>query len=245
MRNRFYTFKNVIAADTGATFTNVDVELAEILRRRIAETYPEHGIVIQGEAKNSSNREYCWYIDPLDGSGHFLRNIPVYTVNIAVRHNGETILAAVNHPQTHQLFFAEQGAGAFLNGLKIHVSAQHTLADAFVFLELPEKKFTAQLSGQTFAERMSIVQKLAENVRQLETFRIGAFGQCLVASGAFDAYVDLSGSSQAVSQFASALIVREAGGEIVHIAKPQNGFVQTMMANAALMPMLQKLLTVR
>ena len=65
----------------------------------------------------------------------------------------------------------------------------------------------------------------------METFRIGSFGQCLVASGSFDAYVDLSGTSQALSQAAAQLIIQEAGGELINLAEDNNGFVQVMATN--------------
>lgn len=232
LRNHFYTLKNVVEHESGRLVTNVDIELAKIISQRIADQFSDHDIVIQGGSHLPIKSEFVWYIDPLEGRSHSARNIPVYTVNLALQHQGETILAAVNHSQTHQLFFAEKGAGAYLNGIEISVSPQADLAKAFIFIELPERKFNNQLADETtFDQRMKIVSELVKKAGQVETFRIGSFGQCLVAAGSFDAYIDLSGSSQKTSQLASHLILKEAGAVIVSLKDAKDGFVQIMATN--------------
>ncbi|MAF24971.1 hypothetical protein CL634_05285 [bacterium] len=234
LRNHFYTYKNVYQADVGAYVTNIDLELEETMRRRIKEKFPEHEVVIVGGKDNPSevgaNR---WVIDPLDGSSHFARGVPIYTTTIAFQKDGQTKYAAVNHPQTNQLYFAEQGKGAKLNGTSIKVSKTNKLAKSYVYLELPEKKFADQPSGE-FKKSMSKVDELIASAGQVETFRIGSAGMCLVASGSFDAYVDMSGSSTALGQLAASFILREAGGEITDLKPADNGFVQVVGTNGKL-----------
>jgi len=235
LRNHFYTLKNVVEHESGRLVTNVDLELAEIISQRIADQFPGHEVVIQGGNQSPTKSDFVWYVDPLEGRSHSARNIPVYTVNLALQHKGETILAAVNHSQTHQLFFAEQGAGAYLNGMEISVSPQTDLAKAFIFIELPERKFINQPTDrESFNQRLKIVNQLIDKAGQVETFRIGSFGQCLVAAGSFDAYIDLSGSSQKISQLAAHLILEEAGAQIIHLQEPKDGLVQIMATNSDL-----------
>lgn len=243
LRNHFYTFKNVIEHDRGGVITNVELELADILVKRISSVYPDHAIVVAGNQPAIASSGFSWLIDPLDGSSHFSRNIPIYTVNVALLHDGEVLMGAVNHPQTHQLFFAQRGQGAYLNGIAARVSDQTKLAKAFVFVELPEQKFNDQLAGrETFEVRMALFREIVRQAGQTEALRIGAFGQCLVATGAFDAYVDLSGTSQSLSQVASQLIVREAGGEIVTLKPGKDGFIQLMATNGQLTSALQAII---
>jgi len=83
LRNHFYTFKNTIEHDSGARLTNSDVELAEIIRKRITRAYPDHRVIVVGDRTDAASAEYTWVVDPLEGSSHFLRNIPMYTFNIA------------------------------------------------------------------------------------------------------------------------------------------------------------------
>jgi len=235
LRNHFYSFKNVFQKDIGALVTNVDLELEEILSQRIRREFPNHGIMLVGHDKQLPKSDYLWVIDALDGSSHFARGIPMYTSNIALLHKGETLFGAVNQAQTNQLYFAQKDDGAYLNGIDINVSDQTDLDKAFVYVELPEHKFSSQSQvGPMLEKNLKSLDALIKNAAQVETFRIGAFGQCLVAGGSFDAYVDLSGSSRALSQAASTLIVKEAGGEIVDLEKLENGFVQVMATNGKL-----------
>jgi len=237
LRNNFYTIKNTTQLDVKSYVTNVEVDLEETLLRRISQAFPDHGITMNGEEKKVGAGEYCWLVDPLDGSLHFARNIPLYTCNVAVQKNNETILAAVNHPQAHQLFFAEQGSGAYLNGIQIGVSSVEKLDDALIYVELPERKFARQPDEQMqFDRSMKILGQLIQHAGQVETFRIGALGQCLVAAGAFDAYLDFSGSSLKVAQEASLLIAREAGAVVTSIKSfpTDSEFVQVMVCNEKL-----------
>jgi myo-inositol-1(or 4)-monophosphatase len=242
LRNHFYTFKNVFQKDVGSVSTNVDLQLEEIITKRIQKEFPTHGIIVHGSKSISPESDYVWIVDPLDGSSHFSRSIPIYTVNIALQYKGETIFGTVNHAQTHQLYFAQKGKGAFLNGIDIFVSNKTDLSQSYVFIEMPEKKFSKQGDIEhDFENNMLKVSELVKKSAQVESFRIGAFGQCLVASGAFDAYVDLSGSSQVLSQAASQLIVKEAGGKIIDIGEKKEGFVQVMATNGHLSNELRKI----
>lgn len=241
LRNHFYTFKNVVERERGGVLTNIDVELSEIIKRRIAVAYPDHQVVIDGD-ELQPRAEFVWLVDPLEGSSHFSRNIPIYTVNIALQQNSETILSTVNHPESHQLFFAQRGSGAYLNGIRIGVSNQNDVSQAFIFVELPEEKFKDQPLGRTFEQRMAIFSQLVQQASQIETFRIGSFGQCLVATGAFDAYVDLSSTSRSLSQAAAQLIIGEAGGELFELEPSHNGFVQVAAANPQLLTALKSII---
>lgn len=229
LRSHFYTLKNLVTEDSGRVFTNTDLELGEILKKRILDEYPDHGLIMQGAEDVNPGADYVWIVDPLDGSGHFYRNIPIYTVNIALQYKGEVIFGTVNQPQTNQLFFAQKGQGAYLDGIKIQVSDQSDVGQAFVFIEMPEKKFNKQ--SNDLDSSMEKIGKLVEKTGQVESFRIGAFGQCLVAAGSFDAYIDFSGTSEELSQKGSRLILSEAGGEIIELSKPEDGLVQIMGTN--------------
>ena len=244
LRNNFYTIKSASERPGGGIATNIDWQLEAIIVARLEQAFPEHGIKVIGGSQRRPEAAYQWIIDPLDGSSHFSRNIPIYTCNIAWQENGQTVLGTVNYPQTHQLFFAERGEGAYLNGISIKVSENSDLSSAFIFVELPEQKFAGQESDpQSFAGNTRLLHELIKKSGQVESWRIGALGQCLVASGAFDAYLDLSGSSQKMSQLASRLIVQEAGGKIAELKTLQPDFTQVMAANEQLAKVLTDLIS--
>lgn len=234
LRHNFYTIKSADARAGGGIVTNTDRQLESIMSRRIRQAFPEHGIKIIGGEEFNLAAGGQWVIDAIDGSSHFSRNVPIYTTTLAFLENGRTIMAAVNHPQTRQLFFAAQNEGAYLNGLAIEVSQTSDLSYAFLFVELPEQKFTEQDIAADFENNLKIIKILLEKSAQVETWRIGSLGQCLVASGAFDAYLDLSGSSQRLSQLASRLIMQEAGGKIIDLKNLKPEFTQVLAANEPL-----------
>ncbi|MDD5110766.1 MAG: hypothetical protein PHI63_06175 [Patescibacteria group bacterium] len=215
--------------------TDVDRAVEQLIIQRILAQFPAHGIMAEESGTVRPDAEYLWVIDPLDGSAHFARNIPMYSVNIALQHHGKTVLAVINQPTTRQLFFAAAGSGATVNGVPMHVSGVTKLSDAFVYIELPEQKFAAQPSiKKNFSARMDVVEKLVAACTQVETYRIGAFGQCLVAAGAFDAWVDLSGSSRTWDQAASLLIAKEAGAEIIDLDPSEGDAIRVMVTNGKL-----------
>lgn len=243
LRSHFHSFRNVYHKDFKDLASNVDIEVEHLIISRIREHFPSHGIFSEEAGKSNADAEYLWIIDPIDGSAHFVRNIPIYSINIAVQHRGKTVAAAVNLPTTRQLFFALAGSGATLNGLPIRVSSTAALEDAYVFVEFPEQKFATQPSiKENFSHRMKAVEKLVATCAQVETFRIGAVGQCLLASGAFDAYVDLSGSTRKWDQAASLLIAREAGAEIVDLEPPNADTLRVMVTNGKLSKELREMI---
>ena len=241
LRNNFYTIKSVTERAGGGVATNIDFQLEAMLVRRISEAWPEHGIKVVGGSEHRPEAAQQWIVDPLDGSSHFSRNIPIFTTTIAWQENGEPIFAAVNQPQTRQLFFAEKGAGAYLNGLEISASKTEDLSQAFVYVELPEQKYQTQIKADQ-AQALAIANQLVGQVGQMENYRIGTYGQCLVASGAFDGYVDLSGSSLALAQVASTLILSEAGAVIIDLGPTPGEYRQVMAANPALLAKLKEVL---
>lgn len=245
LENKFYSFKNIYDKDTSYVTENFAAQAEEMIVRGIKSKFPKHKIV--GSKKPDldllKSSESLWIINALDGYSHFSRNIPIYTINLAFRYEGQTILAGVNYQSARQLFLAEKDQGATLNGLPIQVSQVKELEKSFVFVELPEKRSQNQSEFNDFFEkRMAKAKELIKNCKQVETFRIGALGQCLVASGAFDAYIDFSGTSTIYNQAASMLIVQEAGGEITHLDKPSDDYFRLMATNKKLTPKIIKIL---
>ena len=244
LRSYFHSFRNVYRKDFHDLATNVDFEVEKLILNRIQKTFPDHGIHSEEAGLIRPEAEYRWVADPIDGSAHFVRNIPIYAINISLQHRGKTIVAAINHPTTRQLFFAAVGQGAYLNGMPIRVSQTKKLGDAFVFIELPEQKFAAQPSiKKDFTKRMKIVEELVAACAQVETYRIGAFGQCLLSAGAFDAYVDLSGSTRKWDQAGSLLVAQEAGAEIIDLDPPTGDALRVMVTNGKLTEQLEVIIS--
>lgn len=229
LENKFYSFKNVYNKDTSYVMENFAKEAEEIIFNEIRNQFPRHRIVSSKKpnSKLLKSAGELWIVNALDGFNHFSRNIPIYTSNLAFQSRGEVILSGVNYQAAKQLYLAQKGRGAKLNGLPIQVSGVDKLQGAYVFVELPETE-----AG--FEKKMDKVKELIKACKQVETFRIGALAQCLVASGSFDAYVDFSGTSTVYGQAASRLIIEEAGGQVFNLAEPEGENISWAATNRKL-----------
>jgi len=146
---------------------------------------------------------YTWIVDPLDGTTNYSRRLPCFCTSIALSHHGEVILGVVYDPLRDNLFQAERGKGAYLNGESLRVSQVGSLADALVGLDWARAQAEREIIAQ-------LVGRMALQVRTLRTLGAAALGLCYVAAGWLDAYFHFS--LRPWDAAAGALIVQEAGG---------------------------------
>jgi myo-inositol-1(or 4)-monophosphatase len=126
--------------------TEVDVKSEALIVQEIRRRYPDHGILAEESGADREDAEYLWIVDPLDGTTNYAHGFPIYAVSIGLERRGEVIAGVVYDPNLDELFTAEKGSGAFLNGEPIHVSPvdqldKSLLATGFPYYyrEEPEK----------------------------------------------------------------------------------------------------------
>jgi len=178
----------------------------EIIRSQ----FPDHDIWAEevGQTPGGAS-DYCWIVDPLDGTTNYARGFPCFSVSIALSHRGEVILGVVYDPLRDQLFRAQRGQGAYLNDDGIEVSAAARLIDAVIGLDWAREQ---ELRCQT----AQLVVEAAPRSGTLRSAGSAALGLCSVAAGWTDAYVHLSLNPWDVA--AASVIIREAGGVISDLA---------------------------
>jgi myo-inositol-1(or 4)-monophosphatase len=189
--------------------TEVDLECERMCRAVIAERFPDHAVLAEelssgpGERTAASHR---WVYDPLDGTTNFAHGLPIFCSSLALEINGQAVVGAIFDPTRRELFTAERGGGAFLNGTPLRVSATATLIDALLVTGFPYDvhKQTGDLVGMfgAFLGRARAVRRLGS----------AALDLCYVAAGRFDAFWEQHLKPWDVS--AGALMVTEAGGRI-------------------------------
>ncbi len=103
--------------------TPADKEAEKIILSAIKEVFPGHHILSEESGDNDKKSKYSWIVDPLDGTTNFSFHFPAFAVSIGVAYEGEIILGVVYLPLLNEMFVAERGKGAFLNGKKIRVSS--------------------------------------------------------------------------------------------------------------------------
>lgn len=105
--------------DAADVVTAADLAANRIIIRAIKKAYPAHAIISEETGEYQTGAEYCWIIDPLDGTRNFVKRTPMFAVMIALAHKGKIEFATIYNPCTDELFFAQKGYGVFLNGRKI------------------------------------------------------------------------------------------------------------------------------
>lgn len=118
--------------------TEADLASEKHIKELITARYPTHKILAEESGiSHHAEADYCWIIDPLDGTTNFAHGFPCYCVSIGLEHKGEIIAGVIYDPTRDEMFVAERGAGATLNGQKIAVSEVSDLEKALLVTGFP------------------------------------------------------------------------------------------------------------
>ncbi len=173
--------------------------IVEILVR----TFPEDGIVAEEDLVLRPRARRRWIIDPLDGTVNFARGIPQYCTSIALEENGTPIAGVVYDPVKDELFEAERGGGARLNGRAIRVSECRRIEESILALGFFK-------SEETIRRSLGIFSDLVFRARKIRIMGAAALDGCYVACGRFDAYLEYGIRRWDVA--AARILIEEAGG---------------------------------
>ncbi len=188
--------------------TKIDTECEDLITSKLRENFPEHSILAEeGGNHENSGSQYKWIVDPLDGTMNYSNDFPFFCVSIALEYQNEVVLGVIYEPVRDEMFSAEKGKGAKLNGENIKVSDTELIEDSFVVCgtfyyhneEIKEKHFL-------------ILKKINEKVRGIRRDGSAALDLCYVACGRYDAFWECGLKAWDVA--AGSLIVEEAGGKI-------------------------------
>lgn len=189
--------------------TATDTKAEEAILAIIKEDFPDHAILAE-ESLGSGDSPYRWIIDPIDGTTNFAHTYPVCCVSIAYEENNVVKAGGIYDPFKKELFYAEKGAGAFLNDSPIHVSENPKLSDCILATGFPyDRRETFNEFLPTFKDFMMIVQGLRRSGS-------AALDLCYVACGRFDGFWEIK--LQPWDCAAGALLVEEAGGKMSNYA---------------------------
>ncbi|PYV20221.1 MAG: inositol monophosphatase, partial [Acidobacteria bacterium] len=108
--------------------TETDRRSEALIVERLRSHFPQHAIVGEEGGAQNTGSDYCWYVDPLDGTTNFAHGFPVFCVSLGLAYQEEVIAGVVYDPTREELFTAERGAGAYLNHERIRVSKTASLS---------------------------------------------------------------------------------------------------------------------
>jgi len=186
--------------------TNVDIEISNFITEKINEKFPSETIYSEEAPDVDISSASLWTIDPVDGTAHFSRNIPHFSVVIAYVEKGVPSVGAIYNPVTKEMFSFEKDRGAFLNNNQVHVSSVKTLSGAHVFIHAGRKQELWDWGANAYKFLLSKANKTSN-------FGSSALDICFVGTGRIEACI--YGSLTAVDIAAAFGFIKEAGGFIV------------------------------
>ena len=198
--------------------TVADRTVEKLIRTRLGEVFPHHGIYGEEGTRERMEQEFRWYVDPLDGTTNFAHGFPQFCVSMGLEQRAAgsepdedgTIQAAVIYdPMRDELYTAELGRGATLNGKPLHVSKTATLAESLVATGFPSRK-----------------RHQSPNIHFYHEFTLRSHGVRRAGSAALDLAYVAAGRLEAFWEFnlnpwdtaAGVLLVTEAGGRVSDFA---------------------------
>lgn len=197
--------------------TVADRETEKLLVERLHAQWPDHGIFGEEGTRARMDAEYRWYIDPLDGTTNFAHGFPAFCVSMglerrptgtAAEADGELVAAVIYDPLRDEMFTAEKGQGAYLNGRRIHVSNTATMAESLIATGFPSRKRHGNPNVHFYHE----VTLRSHGVRRAGS---AALDLAYTACGRLDGYWEFKLNSWDTA--AGVLLVREAGGQVTYV----------------------------
>jgi len=200
------TDKEITQKSISDYVTEVDVLSEKTIIAHIKNHFPEHHIMAEESSNDYKKAEYLWIIDPLDGTTNFIHGFPVFAISIALMKKGEIVLGVVYDPLKNELFYAEQGSGAFLNGKRIHASPTKEPALSLIATGFPFR------NKHYIDDYIKIFRELLYSVSDLRRAGAAAIDLAYVACGRVDGFFEFALSPWDIA--AGVVLIKEAGGMV-------------------------------
>jgi myo-inositol-1(or 4)-monophosphatase len=186
--------------------TEVDLEIERMFRALVAERFPGHDVLAEEQGLASTGSRHRWVFDPLDGTTNFAHGVPIFCASLALEIDGEAVVGAVYDPNRRELFTAEAGLGAWMNGQPLRTSANATVLESMLVTGFP---YHVQ---EDPGELLRVFGQVLRHARAVRRLGSAAIDMCWVAAGRMEGFWEAS--LKPWDTRAAALIVEEAGGRV-------------------------------
>ncbi|HTS92528.1 MAG TPA: inositol monophosphatase family protein [Stellaceae bacterium] len=196
----------------GDFVTQADIKAEKTLRAELSRARPGYAFLMEesGETPGTDGR-HRWIVDPLDGTTNFMHGIPQFCISIGLEREGELIAGVIYEPVRDEMFWAEKGAGAYVNDRRLRVSGRRKLDEAVIATGIPTIR--GNVDRDLYMRTLAAVMATTVGVRRAGA---AALDLAYVAAGRYDAFWEFGLSAWDMA--AGIVLIREAGGYISDIA---------------------------
>jgi len=194
--------------------TFVDEQAEKKIINIIQKQFPEHSMLAEESGRQNKDTNFCWIIDPLDGTKNFINGIPVFAVSIALQVKNEIMASVVLDVMQDDLYYAEKNNGAFLNDSVINVSGEENIEKSLLATGFPFK------NKSRLTPYMNCFKDIFYHCSGVRRMGAAAIDLAYVASGHFEAFWELGLNPWDMA--GGELLITEAGGKVTDFWNESN-----------------------
>ena len=194
--------------------SEVDRHAEEILVEKAKQLLPQATFLTEEQTVSSKPGEYQWIIDPLDGTTNFYYGIPIFAISVALVHHNKIVLGIVQDVMHNDTFYAWQGGGCYLNGVKTLCTPIETTNEVFIATGIPNYDF------DYVSEYLSSLNEIINSTRGIRRLGSAALELAYVAAGRFNAFFESGLKPWDIA--ASICLINESGGVVTDLLGGQN-----------------------
>lgn len=209
LRGRLSQDRNVEFKGVIDLVTDADRAAEELISRRIQAKFPDHRFIGEEGTRGASDAPYGWIVDPLDGTTNYAHAYPHFATSIALEREGHVVLGVIYDPMRDELFVAERGRGAELNGAPIHVSEEGELIRSLLATGFP-------YNLENRMEAVAIWNALLHRCQGVRRDGSAALNLAWTAAGRLDGFYEKT--LKPWDMGAGSLLIEEAGGIVTNYA---------------------------
>lgn len=198
--------EQIVAKERNSLVSFVDTQAEQMLVDALTPLLPSPGFLTEEDTTVNTQGEFTWIIDPLDGTTNFLQQIPMFSVSVALSHEGDIVVACVYDIMHDNTYYAWRGGGAWCDASRIGVSAKTDLSEAIIATGFPYYE-PDDLPSLVHALQSFLI--MARGIRRMGS---AALDMTYVACGKLDGFYETALNVWDIA--AGTLIVREAGGVV-------------------------------
>ena len=204
--------------------TDTDRKVEAFITEALAKKFPEYGIYGEEYGKSHADREYCFVIDPIDGTASFIHGLPNWAISIGLMRNGRSVAGVIYQPVTDDLYYAAEGQGSFVNGIRMQVSGRSELCESIL-----STGFYCLRAQWKEENNLKFFSRIAPRLADIRKYGSAALDLCMTARGVIEGNWELK--LETYDMAAGVIIAREAGAVVTDLlggeAFPEKGILAT------------------